>query len=230
MNDVAVAILEPEVRELQTRAATWPERAKELDVDDAGSFEFASSLLLDVSALRKEIEGHFRPLRDAAHAAHKKICDKENELKAPLVEAEKLLKPKMAAFLEAQEKERRRLEAEATARQRAVDEANRAAEVAALEKAGEHEAAQQVAEAPPSPPVVIASLAPKVDGVSSRVVWKARITDPDAFFKAMADNKQMRSVVEIKDGALNRVAAQFQGELNWPGVEVYTDRSIVRRG
>ncbi len=48
------------------------------------TYEAAIAVTKDIKTRANAIKDFFNPLKDAAHAAHKKICDRENEFVKPL--------------------------------------------------------------------------------------------------------------------------------------------------
>src|SRR5689334_24504678 len=125
MTTALASIDEPE--RLKTEALSWPERARELDVADDESYEYASATILAIKELRQQIAAHYAPLKKATDDAHKKVCAAEREMLAPLVEADRLIAPKLSAYLARKEQERRIEEARLREEQRKRDEEARLA-------------------------------------------------------------------------------------------------------
>src|SRR3990167_10810124 len=132
----ALAIPEPEPERLAQEARSWPDRARELDVTDDETYEFASAMTLGIKDLRKQIVAHHKPMKVAADQAKQKILDAEKGLLAPLDEADEILAPKLLAFMQRKEQQRRIQEAQAREAQRRRDEEDRAGEGRALEAGG----------------------------------------------------------------------------------------------
>lgn len=122
------------VTDLEPKALTWKGQADGLVVWDQQTYNGAAELLKGIKALRDEAETHHRPVIEAAHKAHKAACDALNRIDRPLSEAERLIKDKTAAFLQAEEQKRRQLqmeaEAEARRRQAEIDRQEREARAA----------------------------------------------------------------------------------------------------
>jgi len=229
MTTTALALPEPE--RLAHEARSWPDRARDLDVTDDETYEFASAMILGIKELRQQIEIYHAPLKEAAHRAHRKICDAERGLLAPLVEADGIVVPKITAFLQRKEQERRIQEAQAREAQRRIEDEQRAAEARSLQAAGESEAAAQLLASPPppAPPVVIPPSGPKT-GIGMRTTWKARVTDVRALCAAIGDGRVPVSAIEVKQGVLDAQARVLKSEMHWPGTEAYEETGIVRKG
>lgn len=77
---------------------------------------------------------------------------------------------------------------------------------------------------PPPPPPKPAS----VGGESSRVTYKAEVTDEWALIKAVAAGTVDRSVLTVNLSALNKLVSITKERTNIPGVRVFEDVSFVR--
>lgn len=125
-----------------------------------------------IKAKANEITAFFKPMKDAAHKAHKEVCEREKKMLEPLAKAEKLVKQAMGAYVT--EQERKRKEAEEAARRAAAAEAERKlADAISLEEQGrEDEAAAAIEEAEVIDTVgsslTISAAPPKVKGVAAK--------------------------------------------------------------
>jgi len=156
-----------------------------------------------------------------AFEAHRALLDDRRRLDAPLVEAEILLKRKLAAFTLAEE-ERRVIDA-----RRRVAEAQEArsariwAEVEDLEAAGYHgEATDLVTEfvRGPAPTVVLTPAPVKADGISCRDVWRYEVTDA---------TQVPREYLTIDHKRLGGMVRALKGAAQIPGVRVWAERTIA---
>jgi hypothetical protein len=152
-------------------------KVQALKIVDSMSYQEAADILLLNKGMQKTIRDFFKPLKDAAHASHKALCDRENLELAKLGPAEKALKTAMQSYTEEQERKRRieqaRLQAEvdkAEAEQRA--DAERLAAQTGM-------TVEEVIAAPieKAPVVVVPSEQPKVAGINYRAVWNFEIED-----------------------------------------------------
>jgi hypothetical protein len=207
------------VEELETQAVSWPERAKALTVSDPATYEAASGLLRGIKALRDKIEATFKPMSEAAHTAWKEILAQRKKVETPLIDAEGALKLSMATYLEAEERARRKREAELAAIARKAEEDARVAEAAAYEQAGEHETAAAIIEAPPVAPAITLPK-PKAEGIATRKVWKFRITDAKLI---------PRDYMTPDEQRIGGVVRALGSSTNIPGVQVYAETVVAVR-
>jgi hypothetical protein len=214
----------PIAPELESRALTWPEQARALVISDDAAFASAGELLKSIKALAREIEDTFGPHKKKASELHRGICAEENKAKAPLAEAESILKRSMATYHEAQERARRaeQMRLEAEARQR--EETRRLEEAAAVEAAGDPEEAERIlVEKPPLPAYTPPPPVAKVQGVAMREEWSGEVTNLKALVDAIAAGSAPLSLVQINQPVLNGLAKSLKAELAYPGV-----RAVVR--
>lgn len=176
--------------------------------------------LNELDSLRK---GMTRPL----DAAKKAIMDFFRIPQERLEKAESTIKRAMLTYQ--QEQERIRLKEEARLRDLALKEearkkaaldarADKAEANGNLEKAEE---LRQQKEQVFAPAPVLASTVAKVDGVSTKKVWKYRIVDANAIPR----DYMMPDTVKI--GAVVRAT---KGTMNIPGVEIYAEETLAASG
>ena len=225
-----------ENKELETKALSWPTRAKELTITDQSSYEMAANTLKDIALLEKQIKDHHKPIKDSAYAAHKAAVAAEKRLLDPLDEAKRTIKRSVSDWTVEQE----RIRAEA---QRKIDEANRAAEKAAEDarleaaiKAEKDGAPDIVTDAmidipfqsiysPPAHPTYN-----KVAGVTTRETWKAEVFDVVILCKAIGDGTiKMTDVVVPNMTVLNSLARSMKDKMSIPGVRAVKEISTAVR-
>ncbi len=95
----------PDVIEVKTMAI--PDQARGIIVVNNESMERANTLLLDIRALRKEVEATFKPLAQKAFEAHKAIKAQWDKAEAPLKEGETILKSSIRNYMDEVERIRR---------------------------------------------------------------------------------------------------------------------------
>lgn len=223
-----MAAAQPIAPELEVRALDWPTQARALSIATARDFEDAAEMLKGIKSLAREIEDTFGPHKQRAHELHRGICQEESKAKAPLVEAERILKRSMADYHEAQERirreEQRRLEAEARAR----EEAERLEEAAALEAEGRQVEAERVLDEP-APVLHVAPTAPppKVAGVQMREEWSGEFTDLRALCAAIGAGTAPVSLVVGNQATLNALARSLKSELRYPGVRAVSRTNVA---
>lgn len=230
------ATLPAEAQELNHKSFELTERALAIEVVSPVTQTQASEILLVIASMRKEIETTFQPMKDAAHKAHKVICDQERLIDSPLATAERLLKDRIGAYVLDQKRlareaedalrkaaqERAEVEAKAAAMNQAIEQAIE------LESRGELEAAQVVLANPAPVPVRYVAPAPiapavaQVKGVNTRVEWTFRITD----FNAIP-----REYMTVNESAIAAVVKRTNGKVRIPGIETYeTTVTAASRG
>ena len=186
----------------------------------------------------KEINSWFKPARDW-------LSDAEMLMKTKLLEyqreQDRIAREAQRKADEKARKQRERIEAKAAAA-RAEEEAARAAiakaesdearaAAAALaekqaKKAAKLEEKAEIVQAP-----VISTTAPKLEGVHTRVTWKAEVTDKTAFIKFIVEQRpDLMGVIEIDQSKLNGYARLLKEEFDMPGVEAKAEKSIAARG
>lgn len=239
----AAPALPKETDDLATAATQWAAKATAVEIKDVPTHEQAQKVLLELDTLSKRIVETWKPMKAAAFAAHRAVCDKENELLAPLKAADKVLRARIGEYTYAQlraaqaEDERKRQIAEEEARQRSIREADDNALAAAEEliAMGDHEGADAVLSNPmpasiryemPAPvkPAVAA-----VSGVGGGLAYEVTIVNlaevPREYLVVDLD----KTITEIA-----RRAKQAAGRLQVPGTtirETYATRKVGgRRG
>jgi len=202
--------------------------ANELVINDAASHKLAADFLIEIKKRMKAVTDYWKEPKEAAKAAHQKIVNLEKAMMNPLSDAEATIKQKMVAYQAAAEKARKAAEAEAARLQREERERMLAqavkAEAAGDTVGAEVNLAMAAIVEDMAPPIVAA--APKVDGISTRKVWKARVIDP-MLVPIMANGFEIRPV-DMK--MLQSIATTGKGKVSIPGVEFYEDTVLAVRG
>ena len=201
---------------LEERALSVPEQARQIVVIDSATWARASETLGVIKELRKEIDDTLDPVVKKAHEAHRAAVAAKKKVEAPLVEAETYLRGDMARY-------KREVDA-ANAEAKRLAEQARAREIRELEESGDMHAADAVRTAP----VVVAEVAEAPEGgVETRAIWRAEVTDMMALVKAVAAGQVPITILAVDTKALGAVARSLKQALNYPGVRVYEDVSIV---
>lgn len=187
-NETTVAVISTELatqaeQELTlNKAVTEIEfQAESITIDTEQEYQDAADFGRMLKQKSSDVKEFWKPMKDAAHKAHTEICNREKAMLQPLVNAEKILKQTMSAYVAEQERKRR--EAEEAARKAAQEEADRRLQEAiALEDKGEKEAAAAVIEEAEimdeaAATVTVAAEKPKASGVSTKKDWKITAID-----------------------------------------------------
>lgn len=213
--------------ELEKRVLSLPVRAAEIQVKDQTSLTAANEFLLGIKALQKEIDATFDPIVQAAHEAHKQALAQKKRFEEPLVQAERMVKPKITFYL--QEQERIRREAEEAARR--AEWERKQAEEEALKKAldaeaqGKKEEAQKIIEEAAAIEKII-SIPPVIphkqqtQGISMREIWRFEITDP----KLLPREYLIPDLVRI-----GKIVQACKNETNISGIRVYSEKVLAAR-
>lgn len=218
-NLVELQIQQPD-NAAQTKAEAALERAESLTITDAATYEGATEDLKAIKAKYREIEAERKALKQPIDEAARRV---QSFFKPPLdflTKAEGVIKRKLSDY----SREQQRIQQEA---QRKADEAARkererlAARARKAEESGKAEKAEQLAQqAETVTAPVVARETPKVQGVSTRKVWKFRIKD-----RAKVP-EQYKTIDERKIGGVVR---SLGGDADIPGVEVYEEDVIAAR-
>jgi hypothetical protein len=188
---------------------------------------------------QKQEEARREAQRRAEDEARKRRQEEEARAAAERAKAEEIARQKQR---EAEEAEARRRKAEEEGNARAAAAAAAAAAKAREQAAAATEGAEaRIAERQATAPVPAAVEIPeqvKLDGFSSKKVWKGRLKglteqERDASFAALvaaaATDPQARALLTLDEKALNRLAGALQKKLCIPGVEAYEDKQAASR-
>ena len=215
----------PDLTEVELGAMTLAEEAEAIEITDANTYQAAAFFLRSAcKGLTKKIHESFDPLIKKAHDTHKSLIAERKKQLEPVLEAERLVKGKIAAYSREQDRIRREREAEARRRAKLLAEADTLQRAVDLENQGRAAEAEALIEKTPAPVApVVSEPAPKAEGVSIRKVWKFEVVDvtkiKPAYLKP--DTAKIGKVVR----ALGADAAEAVGE----GIEVYQEESVAAR-
>lgn len=237
----------PQTKEtLRGEVDVWATRTADLRISDAESCVNASHFLRSIKGLRADIQRFFDPhieavmeIKRKADAARKGLVDERDQFEAPLVAAEATVKRALLTWETKQEQIRRdeekRLQAEAQRQAEALTLAAAAdleREAHASGDAGMLQEAFDIIDEPVVAPVVsVATLMPKVQGVTYRDQWKAHPEiDVRALAAAVANGSVSPTFLTPNMTAINQFARATQGLQPVAGVKFWNDRQIAARG
>lgn len=211
--------LTPQAVEISTKALTVPEQARTVEITDDESYKRAAEILLQIKDLRRQIDEAFDPIISKAHEAHREALGQKKRADAPLVEAEGIIKPRIAAYIAEINRKRAEEEARLREEERKKEEERRLQEAIKAEAAGQTEKAEEIL----AEPVEIGKVrpipeAPRVAGVSIQKRWTYRIVDEEKIPREYLtpDHTKIGAVVrDLKDAAAI------------PGIEVYTEDAVA---
>lgn len=184
--------------------------------------------LKEIKKLRKELEQKRTSITAPINKALKEINALFKPAKDWLSQAERLMKTELLEYQTeqeriAQEAQRKADEEARKEREKLERKATIAGLVGMDNKAEELREEAQTQEAP-----VITSAAPKIEGVHTRVTWKAEIIDKLAFVKFVIDKRpDLLNLIKIDQAALNAQARSQKGELDMPGIKAVEEKNIV---
>ena len=245
MTAAPVLILPPDATlAIETQRATVLDEAQALVVADQASLEAGGALLTEViKPLLKEIEKSCDPVCAAAYAVHQAATKQRADLKAPLLEAEEIVKTKTGDWVIAERRRHAEEERRIHEEQQAAEAKRLRLEKEALDRAARQEAEGNKAQAaqtmtraierserPVTPARVAAPPPQKVKGMSVREEWECDITDKMAFLQAVVDGKIPTTVLKIEIGVMNRLARASDGQVEWPGVTIKKVPQVAGRG
>lgn len=225
MADVTTEI---ETKQISRQTAFWIDLADHLEISDQPSVEMAAGHLQAIADLQREADKIFDPIISKAHQTHKEALAQKKNVTAPLDKAEQIIKSKLSAYT--QEQQRIRLAEERRLREEAEREAalEREREIEAAESLGASaEEVQALTEAPLVRRPVVVAPPPKQTGFSARETWKAEVTDLDALVKYVASRPELSNLLAANMPAINALARSMRGALRIPGVRVFSESNIA---
>jgi hypothetical protein len=207
-------------------------RANSIAIRTAEDYVSASEFLKAIKAAQKRVSDHFEPMKQAAHAAWKKITAKEAEAMEPLANAERSVKALMIEWRVEQDRirnaEQAKLQAEADERARKEREALEA-KAAKMKTESKRDEYLERAAVVVAPIVTVESSVPNVKGQSIRTTWKARLVSLSAL-TGIPEGDVRLSMVTFDQAAANKLAVATKGAMSVPGVEWYEDKSMSVKG
>lgn len=225
-NETTVAVIsaaeveQTEQEQVLSRAVSEIEfQAGAIIIDNEQDYQNAASFGRMLKQKSSDVKEFWKPMKDAAHRAHTEICNREKAMLQPLVNAEKILKETMGAYVAEQERKRR--EAEEAARKAAREEADRKLQEAIeLEDKGDKVTAAAVIEEAEimdeaAETVAVAAEKPKASGVATKKDWKITSVDSSKVPTSVAG-------VEIRPvdmAAVMRLIRMSKGKIHIDGIE-----------
>ena len=213
-------------RDLKKSAENFTSTAIGMTVDSQAKYEIAAEFLKGLRSLRAKIDASYDPIIHTTHLAHKAATAAKREQTNEADKAEKVIRPKIAHYLDAMQRERIRLQrvADEAAQKQADEDAIEEAEH--LEKMGDSAGAEAVLDAPVvALPVAVPPTVQKVEGIHLRETWHYRVEDLKALVVAVAKGKVPIQALQVNAAYLNVHAGR--NKVSLPGVRVWRDDSVV---
>jgi hypothetical protein len=218
--------------DIQAQLAGIPKR-----VTDMETCRLAKESLPVLKRFEDRVTTFFKPLKDAAHKAHKVICDKETEQLSPIKAARAALSSQIIKFEQEQERQRRERERQAQEEERRRLESAAIAEAESI-AATAPDVADQILEqaiAAPSPIVTMPRSTIAVTGVSTAANWQWRFMGCPAgleWDKLPDEDRQRvmrllpREYLRPDERAISKVVKALKGSSNIPGIEPFDAGSV----
>ena len=200
-------------KKLEKKEADAMAYAVALVIVDNDTYTKADQFCVALKGLEKEIIEDFADSKKAADLAHKTITAQEKAHLMKVIPPRNLVKQKMSAYQDEQERIRREEEArlQAEADKRAEEQA--IADAEAAQKAGDTAEAEAIISAPVvAAPVILARTIPKA-ATKTQKRWTFRVTNKDLV---------PRAYLMINDSALLKQAQSTHDSLPVAGVEFFT--------
>ena len=219
--------MEKQIVVIEKRTQALTTQANSIAISNQKQYETANEFLRAVKGLQKEIHSTFDPIVEAAHRTHKEATSKRKEYLDPVIGAEGIVKDKMIAYSDEQERLRQEEQRKIDAKARIEEEKKRkeleerAKKWAAKGNEVKAEALQEQAEEIEVVAPVIAPKVEKVAGLSYQTNWKFKITDID---------KIPREYMTPDEVKLGRMAIAMKGIVKVAGVEFYSEKIAKSRG
>lgn len=189
----------------------------------------AADYLKDVKDEYKRIEDERKEITGPLNETVKKINAKAKPLTTALLNAEKIIKDKLAKYHDEQEAKRLKAEAEAEEKARKARERLEARAEAARESGNDEKAEALDYEASTKVAVTPSLSASTPKGVTIKKVWVADVTSIVDLCRAIADGVIMPSCIDVKQAEINKIASMFQDQKDIPGLKIYQKSSVASR-
>lgn len=219
------------VAEMQERMNALPVEADALTVQNQEAFEVGGVLLVGLLERRKAVTDFFEPMRKASHAAYQRVLEQRDAVLAPIQKAEALIRNRMAAYVDNQNRLRLKAESDAREAARKVAEAEREVEVAAAVAEGASDA-EVVAVASKELVVIpepVAVQKPAAEGISARKIYRAQVVSLVALIGHVAKHPDLVHLLEPNQSALNGMARSLGDAFKLPGCILETETGIAAR-
>jgi len=201
------------------------QEADSLAITSDADFQAAAVTLREVKTHWKDLDDQRKELVRPIQESERRINDLFRGPLEYLARAERVLKNKIGAYTEEQERlarlEQARLDEEArVAAQKLADKAERARAAGHYEKAAALEGAADnvvAAEAPPPP---------KAYGTYTRETWSAVVEDELALIQAVAAGIVPVRAITVNMAFLHQQARSMKADLNYPGVRAKKETPV----
>ena len=224
---ISLQYQQPAQQDLENTQNYYTRMVERFIVDSPMMYELGVTELKKIKAKKTELDNQRKSITAPMDLAKKVVMD----LYRPTVEAldysENTLKTKLMAFDEEQQaiQRQRQAEAEVEAERQRAQLAEQAQQA---EQSGDTIMAEALLE---TACVVVAPVVgkdvPKVAGVSTRVTWRAEVTDKLSLIKFIAENPQFIDMLDANQSALNKFAGAMKSNANIGGVRFFEEKTMA---
>jgi hypothetical protein len=215
--------LEFEQEKTSEGALVLQESQKITKVEDESQYIIVCNKAKDAAANINAITAYMQPFVDRAHAAHKRLTTIRGRLLQPFEDAKGKFSGLAFNFQEEQRQARARAEEEERKKALAQQEADRAAQATQLADEGRIDEGLAVLETPVVPfiPATVASMVPKVKGISSaKITYVGEVTNMMEFVKGIVEGKTPITVLKVDQSALDKLCGIYKEATAFPGVKL----------
>ena len=211
------------LKKLENETLKLKDFAKEITITDDISLGSANEFLVSIKRSRKEINEAFNPIIKKAHEAHKEAIETKKKYEKPLIAAEMIVKPQIAAYFGALARKQREAEiaAEKAEEERRLKEEAQLKTAIEAENKGDFEKRDEIMEdiIPETKPVEYVP-APKLAGTSIRKIWK---------WKLVSLELVPREYLIVNTNAIMASIRENKGATKISGIQIYSEDSVATR-
>lgn len=224
-----IQIIAPDAAPIKADALAFVSGAL-VKVQDRDSHGRALEVIRECRRRCKAIMTAFEPTRSSLDKAKKDLLALRDGILAPLEALDREENEEVSRYEREAERraedERRRLEVLA---RKAIEEAKLEAAIYA-EQTGDYGSVEEILNEPSFVPILhVEPQTAKVEGVSSRELWSAEVTDKAALVRFVAANPMWMHLLEPNMVAINGLARSQRGALAIPGVRAVSATSRAVR-
>lgn len=221
--------------DLKAEALAYPKAARELTVTNDRELADAHGIVKAIKALKKEIRDGYDEIVKKTREAWLKACAKRDHYLKPLDEAERIVKDKMAPYMEEQarrvreaEEAARRAEEEAEAAQRAAEEERQRKAREALQD-GDTREAEKILEKP-APEIVPEKVdipeTQKLEGTYTRTDWMWELENIDLVPRMLPNGERP---LKLDRGVITAYVQKHKDKANIPGIRAFSKTNVATR-
>jgi hypothetical protein len=215
-------------KDIKAYAIKLSETAAQYQISTSDEYEHGAEIVKALKTMQSEVSKTFDPIVEKAYQAHREATAQRAKYLDPLKDGEKRVKAAMADWTRKEQARimaERKAAEEAAALERAALEAAKKQSYQDAVKAGDLQAAREIASIDPVAEIkVVEPVQAKVAGVSTSKTYRAEVTDLAALVKAAVDVPQYLSFLSANEQALNALASAAKTtECAIPGVRFIED-------